>query len=240
MSNRFSKTEFLRLLKKKIDGQNSILENELGFDKILVVLPVTAQTPQFEVDHGLFTLSTSSSLLWVKQFEGDEFVTVFINKEGKPNIVSLKKGSSNTTFRFEGDGNVSQYLNNVETELILVGIYDIKKVLNSRSANNSSSTNVCAVPDDMKLDWETLKGLSYLCLVDKRNTNTNLTELIKNKLSGRRCTWGGSPDPVSDVKVDSPQAGGKAHKKHNGRTYVVRTGSRGGKYILVKGNKVYV
>lgn len=36
------------------------------------------------------------------------------------------------------------------------------------------------------------------------------------------------------------QVGGKPHKKHNGRTYVVRTGSRGGKYILVKGKKVYV
>jgi hypothetical protein len=29
--------------------------------------------------------------------------------------------------------------------------------------------------------------------------------------------------------------GGKAHKKYNGREYVVRKGSRGGKYIVVKG-----
>jgi hypothetical protein len=34
--------------------------------------------------------------------------------------------------------------------------------------------------------------------------------------------------------------GGKKQKKYNGRLYVIRTGSRGGKYILVKGNKVYV
>lgn len=34
--------------------------------------------------------------------------------------------------------------------------------------------------------------------------------------------------------------GGKAHKKYNGRSYLVRTGVRGGKYILVKGQKIYV
>jgi hypothetical protein len=56
----------------------------------------------------------------------------------------------------------------------------------------------------------------------------------------------GAPDPtqtplptLTPVQQE-PQAGGKPHKKHNGRNYVVRTGSRGGKYILVKGNKVYV
>jgi hypothetical protein len=37
-----------------------------------------------------------------------------------------------------------------------------------------------------------------------------------------------------------PQAGGARTKKYNGRDYVVRTGSRGGKYITVKGRKVYV
>jgi hypothetical protein len=36
------------------------------------------------------------------------------------------------------------------------------------------------------------------------------------------------------------QTGGKKHKKYKGRDYVVRTGSKGGKYILVKGKKVYV
>ena len=38
----------------------------------------------------------------------------------------------------------------------------------------------------------------------------------------------------------SAQAGGKRQKKYNGRLYVVRTGTRGGKYIVVKGKKVYV
>ena len=50
--------------------------------------------------------------------------------------------------------------------------------------------------------------------------------------------------PVSPVsQVDTPalgQEGGKRHKKYNGRSYIVRTGSRGGKYILVKGRKIYV
>lgn len=37
-----------------------------------------------------------------------------------------------------------------------------------------------------------------------------------------------------------PTTGGSLKKKYKGRSYVVRTGKRGGKYILVKGNKVYV
>jgi hypothetical protein len=37
----------------------------------------------------------------------------------------------------------------------------------------------------------------------------------------------------------TPSVGG-ATKKYNGRTYKVRTGSKGGKYILVKGQKKYV
>jgi hypothetical protein len=49
-----------------------------------------------------------------------------------------------------------------------------------------------------------------------------------------------TPLPTPLPTLQEPQAGGKPHKKHNGRTYVVRTGSRGGKYILVKGKKVYV
>lgn len=32
----------------------------------------------------------------------------------------------------------------------------------------------------------------------------------------------------------------KAHKEHNGKSYVVRTGAKGGRYILVKGKKVYI
>ena len=36
------------------------------------------------------------------------------------------------------------------------------------------------------------------------------------------------------------QEGGKAHTTYKGRSYVVRIGSRGGKYILVKGEKIYV
>ena len=50
---------------------------------------------------------------------------------------------------------------------------------------------------------------------------------------------------VAESVVVEPQSlieqqGGKRHKKHNGRSYVVRTGSRGGHYILVKGKKLYV
>lgn len=36
------------------------------------------------------------------------------------------------------------------------------------------------------------------------------------------------------------QSGGKQYKVYNKRKYVVRTGKRGGKYIVVKGEKVYV
>jgi hypothetical protein len=49
------------------------------------------------------------------------------------------------------------------------------------------------------------------------------------------------PTPrVSRASSSSDSNGGGAKKKHNGRSYVVRTGSRGGKYILVKGKKIYV
>ena len=46
----------------------------------------------------------------------------------------------------------------------------------------------------------------------------------------------------NDIEYQSPPtaAGGKRHKKYNGRSYIVRTGTRGGKYILVKGKKIYV
>ncbi len=46
-------------------------------------------------------------------------------------------------------------------------------------------------------------------------------------------------DAVPTPRV-SQADGGKAHKKYKGHSYVVRTGARGGKYILVKGEKVYV
>jgi hypothetical protein len=36
------------------------------------------------------------------------------------------------------------------------------------------------------------------------------------------------------------QTAGKAKHKYKGRSYVVRTGSRGGKYILVQGKKLYI
>ena len=47
---------------------------------------------------------------------------------------------------------------------------------------------------------------------------------------------------VLHVEGQSNQDGGKAKPKktYKGRTYVIRTGVRGGKYIIVKGNKVYV
>jgi hypothetical protein len=51
---------------------------------------------------------------------------------------------------------------------------------------------------------------------------------------------------VTETEVQEPQTqsqsqdGGKAHKKYNGRSYIIRKGSRGGKYILVKGKKIYV
>lgn len=35
-------------------------------------------------------------------------------------------------------------------------------------------------------------------------------------------------------------SGGMLRKKYNGHSYVVRTGARGGKYIVVKGKKMYV
>ena len=34
--------------------------------------------------------------------------------------------------------------------------------------------------------------------------------------------------------------GGPIKKTYKGRSYLVRTGKRGGRYILVKGNKIYV
>jgi NADH:ubiquinone oxidoreductase subunit len=47
--------------------------------------------------------------------------------------------------------------------------------------------------------------------------------------------------PAKPKKSSQPtQEGGKAHKTYKGRSYVVRTGSRGGKYILVNDEKIYL
>lgn len=42
------------------------------------------------------------------------------------------------------------------------------------------------------------------------------------------------------AKAKKVKALTKAHKVHNGKSYVVRKGAKGGRYILVKGNKVYL
>jgi hypothetical protein len=49
-----------------------------------------------------------------------------------------------------------------------------------------------------------------------------------------------SLDSTGECRARGGSSGGAKTKKYNGRDYVVRTGSRGGKYITVKGRKVYV
>jgi hypothetical protein len=49
-----------------------------------------------------------------------------------------------------------------------------------------------------------------------------------------------TPAPTPRVTSQDMSGGGKSRKKYNGHSYVVRTGVRGGKYILVKGNKKYI
>lgn len=49
------------------------------------------------------------------------------------------------------------------------------------------------------------------------------------------------PPPLpSQAPATSATGGGASTKKYNGRSYKIRTGERGGKYILVKGKKIYV
>lgn len=53
----------------------------------------------------------------------------------------------------------------------------------------------------------------------------------------------GSPGdiPLTQPPVETPtQLVGGGKKTYKGRTYVVRIGKRGGKYITVKGKKIYV
>ena len=45
--------------------------------------------------------------------------------------------------------------------------------------------------------------------------------------------------PVKDTLSEMTQNGGGYHK-YNRRTYKIRSGSRGGRYILVKDKKIYV
>jgi hypothetical protein len=45
---------------------------------------------------------------------------------------------------------------------------------------------------------------------------------------------------LEPISVDQSPISGGGKAKYNGRSYVVRTGSRGGKYIIVKGKKVYL
>jgi hypothetical protein len=46
------------------------------------------------------------------------------------------------------------------------------------------------------------------------------------------------PDQI--IPYSNTQTGGKQKMKYKNRSYVIRTGSRGGKYILVKDKKVYI
>ena len=41
------------------------------------------------------------------------------------------------------------------------------------------------------------------------------------------------------ITAPPTQGGGKSIKKYKGRNYIIRTGSKGGKFILVKGVKIY-
>ena len=67
----------------------------------------------------------------------------------------------------------------------------------------------------------------------------SITGLVRNNNDKKQVAPSAQVAQVAQV-APSAQAGGKRQKKYNGRLYVVRTGTRGGKYIVVKGKKVYV
>lgn len=56
--------------------------------------------------------------------------------------------------------------------------------------------------------------------------------------ASRTCGYGPLGGKVCGI--DNNAGGGKATKTYAGRKYVVRTGKRGGRYILVKGKKIYL
>jgi hypothetical protein len=55
--------------------------------------------------------------------------------------------------------------------------------------------------------------------------------------TGRSCKSGTC---VLPTPAPTPASGGKAKKTYKGGSYVVHIGKRGGKYINVKGKKVYI
>jgi len=58
------------------------------------------------------------------------------------------------------------------------------------------------------------------------------------KSSGTKVSFGNNDD--DEVTSKRPKYNGGATHIHNGRSYKVHTGSKGGKYIVSKGKKIYV
>jgi len=69
---------------------------------------------------------------------------------------------------------------------------------------------------------------------------TNRTPSGKPKPKRRRSPQGSNESTQSDATSKRPKTHGGATHIHNGRSYKVHTGSQGGKYIVSKGQKIYI
>jgi hypothetical protein len=78
-------------------------------------------------------------------------------------------------------------------------------------------------------------------LIGKIDESSDLTKIpyitISNNTITLMVTKNGQSEEVS---IPIQIGGGKLRKKYNGHSYLVREGKRGGKFILVKGKKIYV
>jgi hypothetical protein len=97
-------------------------------------------------------------------------------------------------------------------------------------ANNRTARTLQKIKD--KLKGQNMEGIMGYTEFKKALNNGSVEQKVKDL---REKTLKGLKN--SGVE-DTPTGGGK--KTYKGRKYVIRTGSRGGKYILVKGNKVYI
>jgi hypothetical protein len=102
--------------------------------------------------------------------------------------------------------------------------------LNNNSNNNNNNTN------------NNRSQVSQLSTVSQASNGRRIGPQIANliDLNGQNTYVPQSNRYATKTPPTESLLGGGEHVKYNGRTYVLHKGPKGGRFIVVKGNKVYV
>lgn len=114
---------------------------------------------------------------------------------------------------------------------------------------NVSSVTITSVRDEdvNMLEQHGIKKYDTYSVIQENGTTflqvggQNYKIFLSTKANSNSATIKINEELSYSVTVQkNTQQGGKAFKKYKGHAYKIRTGSRGGKYILVKGEKIYI